>query len=576
MRRGVWDILAILWAHRGRALLGILCLLVVDGAQLATPLVVKGVVDGLVQGTATRASVLRGAGLLLGLALTVALFRFLWRIFFFSLARKAELDLRNRILDHALTLSAGFFEKRRTGEFLALASNDVESVRQALAMGFVAGFDASVYALVALGAMFALDPFLALATILPLPLLALLMAVSLRAIYDRWDAVQASFEALTEKTRESVAGIRILKAYDRGRGDLEDFQRYNDDVFRKTLHYVKVDALFHPAILLLAGTSVAILLGVGGGRVLGGHTSVGSFVAFSSYLGMLTWPMIAAGWMVTLVQRAAASMDRIQELLRDTSGREAGKSGSDLPRDASLEARNLSFSYPGSSRPALSEVSFFVPAGGALGLVGDVGSGKSTLAQLLVRLREPPEGTLFLGGVDLRALPPAEVRRRVAYVPQDPFLFSDTVAENLRLAKEDATAEEMEEACRLAALHDEIAALPQGYDTLLGERGITLSGGQKQRLCLARALLRPAEVLVLDDTLSAVDAETERKILSGLARARQGRTLVVVSHRLSAVRDLPLVLVLDGGRVVEQGDHETLLARGGYYRELSELQEMEG
>jgi len=193
-----------------------------------------------------------------------------------------------------------------------------------------------------------------------------------------------------------------------------------------------------------------------------------------------------------------------------------------------------------------------------------------------VRLREPPEGTLFLGGVDLRALPPAEVRRRVAYVPQDPFLFSDTVAENLRLAKEDATAEEMEEACRLAALHDEIAALPQGYDTLLGERGITLSGGQKQRLCLARALLRPAEVLVLDDTLSAVDAETERKILSGLARARQGRTLVVVSHRLSAVRDLPLILVLDGGRVVEQGDHETLLARGGYYRELSELQEMEG
>ncbi len=576
VKKGVRDILAILWRHRARAALGVLCLLVVDGAQLAIPLVVRHVVDGLARGAATRGIILRGSLHLLLLALVIALFRFLWRHFFFSLARKAELDLRNRILDHALTLSTRFFQRTRTGEFLALASNDVESVRQALAMGFVAGFDASVYALVAIGAMLFLDPVLALWTILPLPFLAVLMAVSLKAIYDRWDAVQASFEALTEKTRESVAGMRVLRAYDRGRTDLADFERYNADVFAKTLKYVKVDAFFHPAVLLLAGSCVAILLAVGGGRVLSGNTSVGSFVAFASYLGMLTWPMIAAGWMLSLTQRAAASMDRINGLFAE---RDAEGSGRPVPsgegRRGGLEARRLTFSYPGAGRPALQDVCFSVSPGGSLGLVGEVGSGKSTLAQLLLRLHEPPEGTFFLDGEDVADLDPESLRRAIAYVPQEPFLFSDTIAENLRLGKADATREEMEEACRLSAFHEEVAAFPDGYDTLLGERGITLSGGQKQRLCLARALLKPSSVLVLDDTLSAVDADTERRILAGMAEAVRDRTLVVVSHRMSAVRDLDWILVLREGRVVQEGRHEDLMAREGYYRDMVELQEME-
>ncbi|MEW6756634.1 MAG: ABC transporter ATP-binding protein [Acidobacteriota bacterium] len=576
MKKGVRDILAILWRHRARAALGILCLLVVDGAQLAIPLVVRHVVDGLARGAATRGIILRGSFLLLLLALVIALFRFLWRHFFFSLARQAELDLRNRILDHALTLSTRFFQRTRTGEFLALASNDVESVRQALAMGFVAGFDASVYALVAIGAMLFLDPVLALWTILPLPFLAGLMAVSLKAIYDRWDAVQASFEALTEKTRESVAGMRVLRAYDRGHSDLADFERYNADVFAKTLKYVRVDAVFHPAVLLLAGSCVAILLAVGGGRVLSGNTSVGSFVAFASYLGMLTWPMIAAGWMLSLTQRAAASMDRINGLFAE---RDAEGSGRPVPsgegRRGGLEARGLTFAFPGAGGPALRDVCFAVSPGGSLGLVGEVGSGKSTLAQLLLRLHEPPEGTLFLDGEDVAGLNPENLRRAIAYVPQEPFLFSDTIAENLRLGKEDATRGEMEESCRLSALHEEVAAFPDGYDTLLGERGITLSGGQKQRLCLARALLKPSSVLVLDDTLSAVDADTERRILAGMAEAVRDRTLVVVSHRMSAVRDLDLILVLREGRVVQVGRHDDLMDREGYYRDMVELQEME-
>lgn len=573
MRSGVLSILKIFWAHRRNVGVGIVCLLITDGAQLSIPLVVRAVVDGITDRSVTSVQVGHMALLLLGLALTVALFRFAWRHFFFSTARLAERDLRRRILDHALTLSSRFFTKTRTGEFLALASNDVESVREAIAMGFVAGFDASAFALFGLGAMFWLDPVLAALTILPLPLLAVIMALSLKALYVRWDAVQASFEDLTEKARESVAGVRVLRAYGREGEDAADFEKRNEDYFAKYLRYVRVDAFFHPAILLVAGTCVAVLLAAGGARVLGGQTSMGSFVAFASYLGMLTWPMIAAGWMLTLVQRASASMDRINALLQTSDEEGEARRAPDSPLKGSLQACGLTFSYPGQAVPALRDVSFEVAAGGSLGVVGEVGSGKSTVAQLLSRLYDPPPGALFVDGTDALELPLDYLRRGMAYVPQEPFLFSDTIAENLRVAKPDATAEEMRAACELAALDEEIETFPNGYETLLGERGITLSGGQKQRLCLARALLKPSPVLILDDTLSAVDADAERRILAGLKRVAGLRTLVVISHRVSAVRDLDGILCLQRGAAVQSGTHAELSRRPGFYRDMVELQE---
>lgn len=576
MQRGVVSILKIFWRYRSAVLLGIVCLLITDAAQLATPLVVRSVVDGLVGGGTTAREIAWMALLLIGLALTVAVFRFAWRHFFFSSARKAEFDLRSRILDHALTLTARHFTRTRTGEFLALASNDVESVREALAMGFVAGFDATGYALFAIGAMLWLDPLLALMTILPLPLLAAIMAVSLKAVYTRWDAVQASFEDLTEKVRESVAGVRILRAYAREPEDTADFEGKNADYFAKYMRYVRVDAFFHPAILLVAGSCMAVLIGAGGARVLTGRTSMGSFVAFASYLGMLTWPMIAAGWMLSLVQRAAASMDRINALL-ETGEVERGPASAPpgFQLRGELEAARLTFSYPDQAEPALKEVSFRVPAGGTLGIVGEVGSGKSTVAQLLLRLYDPPGGSLLLDGQDILGLPLPITRAALSYVPQEAFLFSDTIAENLRLGRAGAANEELEAACRMAALHEEIEGFPRGYETLLGERGITLSGGQKQRLCLARALLKEAPVLVLDDTLSAVDPDTERRILEGLRGARAGRTVVVISHRASAVKDLDRIICLRRGALVQAGTHEELLAQPGFYRDMVELQEME-
>ncbi len=575
MKRGVRDILKLFLRYPWRVAAGVLCLLVVDGAQLAIPLVVREVVDGVAALSASAAWIARQALWVLLLSLAIAAFRFAWRHFFFSASRLAEVHLRQRLFDHALSLSARDFSTTRTGEVMALAMNDVETVRQALAMGFVAGFDASAYAAVALVAMFWLDPALTGLIILPLPLLAVVMGVSLKAVYDRWDAVQASFERMTEKARESVAGIRVLKAYVQRDGDTADFARHSEDYFRRFMRYTRVDALFHPLILLIAGSCLGILLGVGGLRVIGGETSVGTFVALTSYLGMLTWPMIAAGWMLTLVQRAAASMDRINAFLDREPQSEAGAVPPDGPLAGDLRIEGLTFVFPGADRPALRDLSVRVAAGGSLAVVGEIGSGKSTLLQLVSRLYDPPTGTVRLGGRDVTTLPLAVLREAVAYVPQEAFLFSDTVEANLRLGKPGATREELEAVCRLAALHDEILGFPAGYRTLLGERGITLSGGQKQRLCLARALLKEAPLLLLDDTLSAVDAEAERKILASLASARAGRTTVVVSHRVSAVRDLDQILALRRGEVVQRGTHAELAAAPGYYHEMVELQEME-
>jgi ATP-binding cassette subfamily B protein len=570
---GIRALLEIFWRHRRNVAPGILCLLVVDAAQLAIPLVVKSVVDGIVSLGVTPSWIGWRALALLGLALTVALFRFLWRHFFFSTARRAEMELRTRIFRHVLSLPSKFFTGSRTGEVMALAVNDVESVREAVAMGFVAGFDATAYALVAIIAMLVLDPALALWTILPLPFLAVLMLFSLRAIYSRWDAVQASFEAMTEKARESIAGVRVLRAYVQEEGDSHDFNRHSGDYYAKYMRYTRLDAMFHPAILAMAGGCMAILLGVGGGRIIDGKTSVGSFVAFASYLGMLMWPMIAAGWMGTLVQRASASMDRIQTLLREAPEEDSKGDEPEKPTGA-VEFRNLTFAYPGQAVPALDGLSFSLPAGGGLGIVGEVGSGKSTVVQLLCRIWDPPRGAVLLDGKDALDLPLRTLRAAIAYVSQEAFLFSETIEDNLRVGGPDASREELEQAAGAAAFHGEVMGFAEGYATLLGERGITLSGGQKQRLCLARALIKRAPVLVLDDTLSAVDAETEAKILEGLARWAPHQTRIVVSHRVSAVKALDEILVLRRGRVIQRGTHASLMAEEGFYREMAELQQM--
>lgn len=563
------------WKYRRLVLLGLLFLILSDACQLVIPLVVKRVVDALAAGRETPGPVDTAMVVITALVTVVVASRYAWRHFLFRGSRLAEAYLREQLLAKVLRLPSGHFQALRTGDVMALATNDVMAVRMALAMGVVAGFDATVFAIVAIACMLALDPVLTVWTILPFPVLGIIMAVALRLIYQRWDRVQAAFEDLTEKARESLAGMRVLRAFVQADGDSGDFDRYNVEYYRRQMSYVRVDSLYQPSIVVLAGLSSAVLLGVGGTRVATGLTSLGSFTAFVSYLGMLAWPMIAAGWMLTLFQRGAASLSRINALLAAEEEPQEAVLPSASPGVGQIEVRHLTFTYPNQERPALTDVSFEVPKAGTIGLVGEVGSGKSTLALLLSRLYEPPPGTVFLDGRAVETVPLRWLRQQVAWVPQEAFLFSDTIENNLRVGRADATREEMEAACRLSAVHNEILEFPDGYRTLLGERGISLSGGQKQRLCLARALLKQAPVMVLDDTLSAVDSETEHAILTGLKDAMAGRTTVVIAHRISSLRHLDWILVLRDGHVIQQGRHQTLLAVPGFYRDLYELQELE-
>lgn len=562
--RGLRALLGYLWSYRWRTAVGVVGLLLADVAQLAVPFLTQTVIDRLPQ---MSLGYIWG---ILGLAVLAYLSRCLWRWCLFGAARECDVEIRRRIYQRAMQLPLGYHAHHSIGHVMALATSDVTAVRMALAFALMSAFDAIAYSLLSISALIHLDAQLALITLLPFPLMGILMKYLLKWNYQTWDKVQQSTDELTEKARESMSGMRVLRTLVQADGDQADFERITARQYRRFMRFVLVDGLYSPTILLLSGISGALLLGVGGQHVVEGKMTVGQFAAFASFLGQLSWPMVAAGWTLSLVQRGAASMERILTLLEH-------QPEPDQPRlerqwQGHLRADHLSFTYPGGAQPAVTELSFELTPGRSLGLVGEVGSGKSTVTRLLLRLFEPPAGQLFYDGLDVSQLNLHQLRSQVAWVEQESFLFSATIAENLQLGNAEATPAQLEEAARQAELHQEVLSFPQGYQTLLGERGVTLSGGQRQRLCLARALLKQAPLLILDDTLSAVDADTEQRILRQLAQRRGQQTLLIISHRVSAVRDLDEILVLEQGRVVQRGTHDQLLAQAGHYRELYELQ----
>jgi ATP-binding cassette subfamily B multidrug efflux pump len=552
--------------YPGRTLGGLTAIVVSDCVQLSIPWVTKFIIDRLEQESINQSALLSWGAALLGLAAISYGAKQVWRHLILGAARRVEFRLREQLLNKTLSLTMKKSRETDNGKFMALASNDIPAVGQALAFGVVAFFDSIFVTVVAFVLMYALSPELTAYTLLPFPILTVLMLLSLQLIYKRWDAAQQSLENLTEKTRESLSGIRTLRAYAQSSGDVDSFQEKNLHYREQILNYVKIDATFKPLILLFAGSSSGLLLYFGGGLVIEEQITVGTLAAFVGYLGLLTWPMIAAGWMLVLLQRGSASISRLDRILYSESEAESRPR---LPESDHLEIRDLSFDY-GNGERGLRNWNVTLQAGRTLGIVGPVGSGKSTFLKLLQLLESPPPHTIYLGGQDITEFSPSSVRSQFAYVSQEPFLFSDTIRKNLLMSRPGASAEELTSAVDLAVLTNDLKEFPAGLDTLLGERGISLSGGQRQRTALARALLKTAPFLLLDDTLSAVDSVTEARILTHL-RAEQKRrspSTVIVTHRLSAVAEADEILVVDNGVIVDRGTHTELSSREGLYRDL--------
>jgi len=556
--------------------LGLFSLLVVDFLQLFIPRIIKWAVDDLAISSITTAKLLRYALYIVGIALLIGVFRFVWRRCLIGTSRRVEEGIRNRLFFHIQTLSAAYFDRTKTGDLMAHATNDVLHVRMAVGMGVVALTDAVVLGLAAIGFMLYINVTLTLFVLIPMPIIVVLARVLSRRMHGLYREVQASFAELTEVVRERFAGIRVVKAYNREGVEANRLSEISRDYLGKNLRLVRVTGLFFPGMMFFSNVSLAPVLYLGGRQTISFTITPGDFVAFISYLSLLTWPMMAMGWVINLIQRGAASLDRINVILetRPEIMSPRRRSPTQTLRGDILFDQ-VGFAYSPGQPSALSKISFSVASGQTLGVVGPTGNGKTTLCNLMPRIIDPTEGEILIDGVNARDIDLEILRAHMAVVPQDAFLFSGTIRNNLCFAKEDASDEEIVQAARTAHLYDTIMQFPDQFDTVIGERGITLSGGQKQRLALARALLISTPILILDDPLSQVDAETGAAILTGIRDFPRDRTTVIVSHRFSHVRHADLIIVLEGGCTIETGTHDELMALEGYYSRMYRWQEIE-
>jgi len=544
-----------------------------------TPWLLRAALDGIRAGVESRRIWMLAAAMV-GLALVAGVLRYGMRELINGLSRRIEYDLRNDLFAHLLRLDAGYFGRTRTGDIMARLTNDLSAVRQAVGPAIMYLTNTIAGGVFALYFMLRIDTRLTLLALTPMVLLPILTIWLGRAIHERFEAVQEHFSTMTTRAQENLAGARVVRAYRQEQPELERFAGLNDEYLTKNMQLVRLYGLMNPAFGLLAGLGAVTVLGVGGTLAVHGTITVGAFVAFGLYLGMLTWPLIALGWVVNLFQRGAASGARLLEILDASPAVSNPPAPASLPSATagrSVEFRGVGFHYPppagAHARWVRRDISFRVSAGATLAVVGATGSGKSALLELLARVYDPQEGQVLIDGVPVTSLTLAELRREIGFVPQESLLFSETIRENLTYGTEDVSRAQW--AAGVAQLDSTIAEFPGGYDTMLGERGINLSGGQKQRAALARALARHPSIVVLDDALSAVDTHTEADILRGLRDALKGRTAIIASHRVSAVRDASWIIVLDEGRIVEQGRHAELLAAGGRYWTLLRRQQLE-
>ena len=564
--------------YRSRLAAGLLLVVLSTGLASGVPWLLRLAIDRLRAG-ALGPGLWAVAGAMVALAIGAGAARYYMREWINGVSRRIEFDLRNDLFAHLERLDAGWYARTRTGEIMARLTNDLSAVRMAAGPAPMYLVNTIFGGLFALAFMLRISPRLTLLAVLPMVFLPFIMVRVGRMIHERFEAVQEQFGRLTTLAQENLAGVRIVRAYRQERAEISRFDEMNEEYVSRNMRLAYLYGAMQPSFGLIAGVGAVIVLGVGGVLVVGGRITVGEFVAFGFYLSMMTWPLIALGWVINLFQRGAASMTRLEEILDAVPSVVSPPEPLPLPATVAgraLEFRGVGFHYPGPAGEAprwvLRDISFAVPAGTTLGIVGATGSGKSALMDLIPRLHDPQEGEILLDGVPIRRLDLATLRREIGYVPQESVLFSETLAANLSYGTVDATAGEW--AAEVAQLDETIRDFPGGYETLLGERGINLSGGQKQRAALARALARKPSVVLLDDALSAVDTHTEAEILRALREALAARTALIASHRISAIRDAGWIIVLDEGRIVEQGRHEDLLALGGRYWALLNRQQL--
>ncbi|MBJ8084658.1 ATP-binding cassette domain-containing protein [Bacillus cereus group sp. N14] len=557
-------------------IIGIIMLFGVALLELVAPKVLGIVVDEINNGTLTSEKLLKWVILLVVVGITMYILRYLWRIMIFGSSLKLARQLRKNLYEHFTKMSPSFYQSRRTGDLMAHATNDIQAIQQTAGSGVLTLVDSLAVGgcvLVAMG--FTISWKLTLLSLIPMPIVAISTNYYGTLLHKRFHKAQQSFSEINDKVQESMSGMKVIRSIGQEKEDLQVFRKKSEDVVHKNMLVARIDSLFDPTISLIVGFSFLIAVCYGSVLVVRGELTVGDLVTFTTYLGTLVWPMLAFGWLFNIMERGRASYDRVEKILSQKSDVVNREDAVHTIASGDVTFAVDSFSYKKNELLQLIDVHFDLKKGETLGVVGRTGAGKTTLLKCLIREYDHFNGELKVGERDIRDVTLYGVRSAISYVPQDHFLFSASIGENIAFGKADATYNEITRAAEIACIHDDILQFSEGYETIVGERGVSLSGGQKQRISIARALLTNAEILILDDCLSAVDAKTEETILNALKRERSGKTTIITAHRLSAIQHANLILVVDEGRIVQRGTHEQLMEENGWYKEMYESQQLE-